>query len=299
MTGWFKTASRLPGFLFALTCFALTAAGGCSDGTKPAQLPGTGEARRIVALAPSLAELVFAAGAGEYLVGTVEYSDFPPPAQIVPRVGNAFRVDLERLTQLQPDLVLVWGSGNPADMQLRLKELGFPVLTLEPRSLEDVAKHVRLVGRFAGTQNIADAAATAYSDSLAETFASYAAEPSQKVFFQISADPWFTVNGEHVISRIIGRCGGINVFADADVLAPSVSLEAIIAADPDVIVAAVARRGQTDWQQQWQRFDRVSAVRNQQLVGIESDKISRSGLRLADGARQLCSALAGFREAGS
>jgi len=282
--------------LAALVIFS--ALGACSE-SPPVQseqaVPAgiTQPAERIVTLAPHLTELVYAAGAGDKLVGAVEYSDYPPAALSVPRVGDAFRIDFELLRGLQPDLVLVWGSGNPAEMQRRLQELGFPVLSLEPGTLNDVAEHLRLVGRLAGTGAVADAAASDYLARLEATFTAYSAEPQLRVFFQISADPWYTVNNEHVISRIISRCGGINIFGDIGTLAPSVSLESIVAGNPDVIIAS-SPTGDESWKVLWQRFEKVPAVQNGRLLSVTNDHISRSGTRLANGAETICHNLASY-----
>jgi iron complex transport system substrate-binding protein len=251
---------------------------------------------RIVSLAPNLTELAFQAGAGGQLVAAVEYSDYPPAALELPRIGDAFRIDFEQLRALDPDLILVWESGNPVDMQARLVELGYTLLVLEPKSIEDVADHLRTIGQYAGTSEIADAAALDYLRQLDEVWNSYGAEPDISVFFQISAAPWFTVNGDHVISQILGRCGGRNVFADIPVIAGSVSLESILAANPEVIVAPVAGPDDIEWREQWARFDGIAAVQADAFIDVGRDEISRSSMRLADGARQICSGLSRIRK---
>jgi len=252
-------------------------------------------ALRIVSLAPNLTELAYQAGAGDQLVAVVEYSDYPEAAKALPRIGDSFRIDFERLRQLNPDLILVWKSGNPVAMQERLTEMGFRLLVLEPQTLDDVAAHVRLIGQLAGTENIAEAAAADYLAELDEIWKQYAAPPDTRVFFQISALPWYTVNGSHLISQILQRCGGSNVFADLPVIAAAVSLESIIATDPEVIVAPVATVEESEWQRDWERFSQVSAVRNRNFVSVDRDAVSRSSLRLAAAARHMCSELERIR----
>lgn len=252
-------------------------------------------ASRIISLAPNLTELVFQAGAGDRLIAVVDYSDYPEAALSLPRIGDSFRIDFERLRQLDPDLVLVWSTGNPADMQSRLRDLKFNLLVLEPSGIEDVANHVRLIGERAGTEVVANEAADAYLATLEDIWDSYGAEPDIRVFFQISAAPWFTINGDQVISRIINRCGGKNIFAGMPGIAASVSLEAIIAADPEVIIAPFDDGDQVDWQSMWQRFDGVAAVREGNLIDVNRDAVSRASLRLADAAQQICSQLYAIR----
>jgi iron complex transport system substrate-binding protein len=242
-------------------------------------------------LAPNLTELAYQAGAGEQLIAAVEYSDYPEVAKDLPRIGDSFRIDFELLRQLNPDLILVWESGNPLAMQERLREMGFNLLVLEPQTLDDVAAHLRLIGQVAGTQTVAESAAEEYLAELDDIWQRYSAVPDTRIFFQISASPWYTVNGSHLISQILQRCGGSNVFADLPRIAAAVSLESIIAADPEVIIAPVADADETLWQNDWARFSQVAAVREQNFVNVDRDAVSRSSLRLASAARHMCAEL--------
>jgi iron complex transport system substrate-binding protein len=264
---------------------------GCSE-SKSSQLPAIDvNSIRIVSLAPNLTELAFHAGAGKNLVGVVEHSDYPREAILLPRVGDAFRIDFELLRLLDPDLILVWGSGNPKEMQARLIELGYELLIFEPQSLEDVADHLRIIGAHAGTADIAETAALDYLSQLDEIWNLYGAEPDTRVFYQITASPFYTVNGDHVISQILKRCGGRNIFEDIPVIAGAVSLESILSSDPEIIIASVASLEDIEWQEQWNNFEGMAAVQSQAFVSVNRDEISRSSTRLADGARQICKGL--------
>ena len=115
-----RSGRQSTNFAPAILLFALTigVAPGCGDTSGPATDLDTNQTvRRIITLAPHLTELVYAAGAGDRLVGVVEYSDFPPQAENLPRVGDSFRLDHERVASLAPDLVLVWRSGTPLAVQ--------------------------------------------------------------------------------------------------------------------------------------------------------------------------------------
>ncbi len=272
---------------------------GCSkrDADSESVPIGASQPLRIVSLAPSLTELAYSAGAGDYLVATVEYSDYPEAAARLPRIGDSFRIDFEQLALLKPDLILVWESGNPAAMRQRLRDLGYNLLVLEPSTLEDIARHVRLIGDAAGTQEIANTAADQYLVALDKVWDRYGASPDTRVFFQISAAPWYTVNGEHMISRIMARCGGQNVFAKLPTLAADVALESVIAADPEIILAPVGDDTEADWREAWRNFELVTAVQNDSLISVDRDAISRSSLRIADGAEQVCSGLQRVRAA--
>jgi iron complex transport system substrate-binding protein len=269
--------------------------------TEPSAPGGKGPAQRIVSLSPHITELVFAAGAGEHLVGVVEYSDYPPAAAGLPRVGDSARVDYETLALLQPDLVLGWKSGNPVEIIERIRVLGYRVILVEPEGLDSVAAQLELIGELAGTSNIANKRAAQLRKRIAQLSAVGDEEAALTVFWQISADPYFTVTGKHVISEIIELCGGQNIFADLPGLAPSVTLESVLAAQPDVIIASV-NPAQEDlnqaWKDAWARWPELRAVKNQRLYSVNSDLVSRAGPRLVDGAVEICAAMDAARAGG-
>jgi iron complex transport system substrate-binding protein len=251
-------------------------------------------ATRVVTLAPHLAELVHAAGAGDLLVAVSEYSDFPAAVRELPRVGDAFRVDLERLVALRPELIIVWGSGNPQALQDRVAGLGVPMLVFEPRELADVARHLELIGRATGRDAAARTAATRYRERLAALRAAHAGAAPLSVFYQISDQPLYTVNGQHPISQMLSLCGGRNVFAGLGPLAPVVSEEAVVQADPEVIitgsqpVAELARR--------WGRWPGLRAAAGG-LHSVDADLVARVTPRVLDGIVALCAALDATRAA--
>lgn len=269
--------------------------------TAPSSAGSKGPAQRIVSLSPHITELVFAAGAGEQLVGVVEYSDYPPAAASLPRVGDSARVDYETLALLQPDLVLGWESGNPVEIIERIRELGYRVILVEPEVLDSVAVQLETIGELAGTSNIADKRAAQLRKRIEKLSAMGDEEETLTVFWQISADPYFTVTGKHVISEIIELCGGQNIFADLPGLAPSVTLESVLTAQPDVIIASVSP-AQEDlnqaWKDKWVRWPELRAVKNRRLYSVNSDLVSRAGPRLVDGANQVCAAMQAARTGG-
>jgi iron complex transport system substrate-binding protein len=244
---------------------------------------------RIVSLAPNLTELAYAAGAGGTLVGTVEYSDYPDAARALPRVGDAWRVDPERVLALRPDLVLAWPSGTPVDTVARLESLGLRVVSIPTYRLADVATALRTIGKMAGTSAIADESAAAFDARVRELRARHGGAPSITVFIEIDDEPLFTVNGSHAISEIVELCGGRNVFADLPQLAPPVSLEAVLARNPEVILSTDDTIA--DPLALWRRWTRVAAVRYGTIYSMSSDTLTRSTPRLADGAREVCAAL--------
>ncbi|WP_456291106.1 cobalamin-binding protein [Paraburkholderia strydomiana] len=249
-------------------------------------------AQRVVSLAPHVTELLYAAGGGAKIVGAVSYSDYPPQAQQLPRVGDNKSLDLERIVALKPDLIVVWRHGNAQRQLDRLRELHIPLFFSEPHHLDDVAVSLTKLGELLGTSPTADAAAAAYRRDIARLRAQYADRPAVSVFYQVWGQPLMTLNGEHMVSDVIELCGGRNVFAKLQPLVPTVSTEAVLAANPQAIVTAApgATKPDTTLPQlgAWRAWPRLSAVANNNLFSIDGDLINRPAPRIALGAKQMC-----------
>ncbi len=251
----------------------------------------TQPARRIVSLAPHVTELVFAAGAGAYLVGVTAFSDYPPEAKRIPSLGDAGKVDVERILALKPDLVIAWQSGNHAGDMAQLESLGVRLFVTEPRRLQDIPRLMREIGLLAGTDNKSATAAAAFQRRAAELRKAFASRRPVSVFYQIWDVPLMTVNGEHLINDVIELCGGRNVFAGLPGLTPAVVTESVVALDPEVLVASGSLfRNEQVWDK-WRRFSGMRAVRKRQLYFIHPDLIQRQTPRILQGAEQLCKQL--------
>lgn len=248
-------------------------------------------AKRIVAIAPHLAESLFAAGAGDRLVGTVDYSDYPPEAKKVRRVGGYSRLDLEAIAALKPDLVLAWQSGNNMSQVDKLKGLGLPVYVWQPNRMDDVAGQLERMGQLAGTEPAAHAAAERFRQRLAALRGANANKPKVRVFYQIWKAPLMTVGGPQIISDAIKLCGGENVFGHLPQMAPTVSVEAVLEADPEAIVATGMGDARPEWLADWNPWTRMTAVRRGNLFHINPDIMQRHTPRLLDGAERLCAHL--------
>ena len=249
---------------------------------------------RIVSLAPNLTELAFTAGAGKLVVGTVEYSDYPQAARAIPRIGDAFRIDYERVLALQPDVVLAWEPGTPQPVVERLRSLQVRVQIVRTRSLADIAAGLRQIGELAGTQAVAERQAADFEQHIEGLRQQFAHRTNLTVFLQINDRPLYTINGQQIMSEVIALCGGRNVFADLNDLAPQVSVEAVIAADPDVIVATGDARA--EGLDLWRHLTYMHAVRDGNLYSVLPDDLARSTTRLAAGARSLCLTLETARQ---
>ena len=252
-------------------------------------------AQRVVALAPSLTELVYAAGAGERLVGAASYSDFPPEAARLARVGDALRIDFERVLSLAPDLVVGWKSGNRvADIE-RLESLGFRVLVFEPARLADIERVLRALGAATGFAVPAEAAARTFGAQVAALRARYQSRRTLRVFYEIWHEPLMTVNGAHIISEVVGLCGGSNIFAAAPSLTPVVSLEELIARRPEVVVGGRSSQSAAGFRAAWAGYRQFTALRDVTAIYIDPNLIQRQTPRILQGARELCERLDALR----
>lgn len=254
-------------------------------------------AQRVVSLAPHATELLFAVGAGGQVVGAVSHSDYPPAAREIPRVGGYDAVDLERIVSLEPDLVVAWGSGNGPRIIERLRALGIPVYVSEPRSLDGIATALERLGALTGHGERGRERARRFRARREALRRRYAGAEPVTVLYQIWNRPLMTVNGEHLISDIIRLCGGRNVFADAGALAPTVSREAVLGADPQVIVASGMGQSRPEWLDEWRQWPGLAAVRAGHLYHVHPDLLQRHGPRIIEGAERLCAHFERVREA--
>jgi iron complex transport system substrate-binding protein len=234
---------------------------------------------------------LYAAGAGDRLVGTVEYSDYPPEAKKVPRVGSYDRFDLEAVAALKPDLVLAWETGNNMAQVDKLKALGLTVYVSQPNThgkCRRPARTPRPAGRHrAGRQP----AAERFRQRLAGLRAANAGKPKVRVFYQIWKSPLMTVGGPQIISDAIKLCGGENVFGHLKQMAPTVSVEAVLEANPEAIVATGMGDARPEWLHDWDKWTRMTAVQRGNLFHINPDIMQRHTPRILDGAEKLCAHL--------
>ncbi|MEH6590629.1 MAG: cobalamin-binding protein [Halioglobus sp.] len=253
-------------------------------------------AQRIIALAPHIVENTFSAGAGDKLVGVTSYSNFPEQAKAILEVGSYNAWSLESIIALKPDLIIMWGSGNGMSKLATLERLGIPVYVSEPRRLENIASTIQNIGLLAGTQHISASEARRIEQTLAELGKKYRNRQPKTVLYQIWNAPLQTLNGEHLISDVMHLCGGRNVFSDADSLAPKISLESVLARDPDAIIASGMDAERPEWLDTWKQYPSLSAVQNGGLFYIHPDHILRPTARIVLGAKTLCEQLDTLRD---
>jgi len=248
-------------------------------------------AQRVISMAPHATELLFAAGGGARVVGVMNYSDYPAAAKAIPLVGSNSQIDMERVLALKPDLIVVWHTGNTARQIAQIETLGVPVFHSEPRRLAQVAENIDRLGQLLGTAPAAQAAAGAYRSRLAGLEARYGKRAPVPVFYQIWDQPLYTLNDAQIASDAIRVCGGRNVFGAMKVVAPEVGVEAVIAADPEAIMAGKRHDPANPGVKMWEPYRSMTAVKRGNLLTVDGELLTRPGPRAVEGAALLCEAL--------
>ncbi|NEZ04405.1 cobalamin-binding protein [Wenzhouxiangella sp. XN201] len=244
------------------------------------------ERLRVVSLAPHLTELAFAAGAGESLVGVVAYSDWPEAARELPRIGDAYRFDMETILGLDADLALAWRGGTPAGVVRQLEDLGIDVLWIETRSLAEIASALERIGSRLGSLETAREAARKYEQQLAALRQQNDEQEGISIFYQVSAHPLFTLGGRHVITQVFEACGARNVFADLDVEAAAIDREAVLARTPELIIAGI-NEGSNDPLAIWRDTGMVEQGHTR-LEAVDPERLVRPTPRILEGIEYVC-----------
>jgi iron complex transport system substrate-binding protein len=248
-------------------------------------------AQRIISMAPHVTELLFAAGGGNRIVGAVSYSDYPEAAKRIPNIGDNREIDMERVIAMKPDLFVVWRHGSSDRQVAQLRQLGIPMYYSEPHKLEDIPDSLVRLGQLMGTDRAARQAAADLQRKLTALAAQYANRPPVRLFYQVWDKPLYTLNGQHIVSDAIRLCGGINIFANMKVTAPSVGIEAVLQEDPEAIIGTVEKSPSDGGVNMWRRYPTLTAVRRGNLFVLDGNLLNRAGPRMVDGAAALCEKL--------
>ena len=240
-------------------------------------------AKRIVSLAPHATELLFVAGAGNKVIGVSSGSDFPSEALQLPSTGNSSRLDIERITLLKPDLIVAWTSGNNPRQIAQLRQQGYAVFESEPRRFDDIATNLERLGTLTGSTQGSNAAAE-FRRSLTMLGDRYQSRTPITVFYQIWPSPLMTLNGQHLVSQALNLCGANNVFGGLPQLAPTVSREAVVSANPDAILIS----DESDGFERWKYLTSLKAVRQQHLFKVNGKLLNRPTPRMLSAMSDLC-----------
>ena len=244
-------------------------------------------AERIIPLSPHTTELVYAIGAGSQIVATTRYSDYPKAAGNLPTVGDVQQLDIEKIISHHPDLIVLWPSGSASRQVDELMKTGIPIYRTHPRKLADIPVDMEKLGQLTGHPEDGSESARQWRDSLEKLRLQYSASQKIKVFYQVYDRPLYTIGGTQIIDEAMTVCGGQNIFHDIQALAPILSVETVLARNPDAIISTGGRSSENGLGL-WRRFPMLNATRTQSLYFLESDLISRPGPRMVQGIKLLC-----------
>ena len=249
--------------------------------------------QRIITLAPHLSELVDAAGGSDRLVSVSAFSNLPESVKQLPITSDARSIDLEKMKSLRPDLIIYWRGGTSESQIQSIKKTfnkDVQFISVQPKKLSDIAADIETIGKALGTESVAKKNADALRLKIAalNTQQKNISERKVRVFYQVWAQPLMTLNQDHIIGDIIQRCGGEQLFANEKVLVPTVSREAVIKANPEIIFTAVdSTKMNTDWSM-WSSFTQLAATKNKAFIDLDGDIISRPSPRIMQGAQKIC-----------
>ena len=221
----------------------------------------------------------------------MEYSDFPAAAKALPIVGRFDLLDIERILELDPDLVVAWQTGNPRSSVNQLRRLGLTVYVAEPKSLAAIPSHIERLAVLAGKELNDLKVIYDFRQKLEVLDSKYRHQSPVTIFYQVWDRPLITAGGNELINDIIRLCGGRNVFANIRRVAPKVSREAVLKRNPEVIIASGMDIERPEWLDDWLRWPSLKAVANKNLFFVPPDLLQRHTPRALLGAAQICDQL--------
>jgi iron complex transport system substrate-binding protein len=236
---------------------------------------------RIITLSPHLAELVYSAGAEDHLIGVVAYSDFPESVKSIDQVGDAFKLDYEKIITLNPTHILSWKNGTPVSIIDKLTSLGLSIIETEINTLNDIPITIKQIAKLTNTETIAEKSIIDFQKTILRfKEKNY---PLKSAFIETYHEPLYTVSKNHWMSEAASLCGYNNLFNDISQLSAPVSIEAVITRNPQAILNIAPQEDL-----QWLNWKDMEAVKNQQIITIHPDYFSRPSMRLLEGIKQLC-----------
>jgi len=243
---------------------------------------------RIIALAPHIVEMLFDIGAGEQIIAATEHADHPIAAQQIPSIGSSLRIQLERVIELQPDLIIAWKSGNPSDDLARIKQLGFNIVYSQPDSFADVAKELRLFGELSGHSEQAERVAVKFLADLANIKKKYSHKKPLIGFYEVWSRPLTTIAKGSWPQQFLDVCSISNPFHHAKARYPQVNIEQILQTNVDIIIQPLSEN-QTDKEgYTWDQWPILPAVQHQQIIKLNADVVHRMTTRSLSALTDLC-----------
>ena len=279
-----------------------------TSASTPTSAPLSSDAKpKIIALSPHIVELLFDIGAGEQIVATTEFADYPQAAQQIPVIGNYAGLKIEAILALQPDLIIAWRGGNVQRDLEKLRTLGFNIIYSQPLTLLDVAKDLRLFGLKTGNAQRAEQQAQIFEQRVAQLAQTYRHAAPVLAFYEIWHAPLTTVAQNGWAHNLLGICNIQNAFADISHPYPQVNIEQVLSKQVQLIIqpqSGLADAGLTDGETNpakqphykgynWQAWSDIPAVKHNRILRPNADKLHRMTLRTLDELGQLCAQVHG------
>jgi len=240
---------------------------------------------RVIALAPSITEIIYDLGQEKRLVGVTQYSTYPPEAELLPRVGSYVRLDIEKIVALKPDLCLATKDGNPKHIVDKIVSLGIPVYVINPQNLQQIMDTITRLGALLHAEQTAAALVSDMEKRIGQVQARVKNMPDRpRVFFQIDAEPLFSAGTDTFIHELIELAGGINTTA-GEVSYPRYSWEDIIVLQPEIVLISSMAGGLAPEYllNSWKKWNLLSAVKNDQIFVVDAELFDRPTPRLVNG----------------
>lgn len=242
----------------------------------------------IIALSPHIVEMLFDIGAGDQIIGTTAFADYPEQAKDIPTIGNYLRLQIEKVIALQPDVIIAWKSGNPSDDLARLKQLGFNIVYSQPNTFEDVAKEMRLFGEITGHQKQAKEVTEKFLAQLNVITQQYQSKSKIIGFYELWSRPLTTVAQGSWPQQFLSICGVENPFESLAIPYPQVNIEKILQTPIQVIIQPLSENQKDRQGFNWQDWATIPAVKNKKILQPDADAMHRMTVRSLEELQHLC-----------
>jgi vitamin B12 transport system substrate-binding protein len=268
--------------LISLAFTAMAQANTSNEAAKDAPKP------RIIALAPHIVEMLFDVGAGDQVIAATRHADYPEAAKKIPRIGSSSRIQIERIIELQPDLIIAWKNSNPSDDLARIKQLGFNIVYSQPYTFDDVAKEIRLFGELSGHPEQGDRVATKFLADLAAIKSRHQKKQPLLGFYEVWSRPLTTIAKDSWPQQFLDICSIKNPFHQAEARYPQVNIEQILQANVDIIIQPLSENQKAKEGYEWHKWPIIPAVKHQQIIELDADVVHRMTTRSLGALTDLC-----------
>ncbi|RXJ73759.1 vitamin B12 ABC transporter substrate-binding protein BtuF [Veronia nyctiphanis] len=249
---------------------------------------------KVISLSPHATELAYTAGLGDAMIAVDDYSHYPAEVDKLEHVASYKGLNIERIAALQPDLVISWKGGNPADQVEKLEKLGITVFHSTLSTLDNTANELEALSKYASDSSIGEKAADEMRKELAEIRKAQEGKAQVAYFYQLSSNPLFTVSGNNWPNPLFAICGGKNTFEAASAAYPQVNKEQVIVKKPEAIFYA---DGSTDPKVFWESWkDHLPAAQSEAVFNLTADWVNQATPRSLKAVKQICTAMDKVRE---